>query len=64
MCVQGILTLCVCVLCVGVGVFMFAFRVSLGGAAIGQQSPTFLAAGPSFVEDKFSIDMVGGMISG
>ena len=53
-----------CVLCVGVGVFMFAFRVSLGGAAIGQQSPTFLAAGPSFVEDKFSIDMVGGMISG
>ena len=32
--------------------------------AIRQRSPTFLAVGTVFVEDNFSIDQVGGMVSG
>ena len=63
-CVQGILTLCVCV-CVCVVWCVHVCLHSLGGGTIGQPSPTFLAPGPSFVEDKFSVDMAGwGMISG
>lgn len=35
--------------------------------SLGQQSPTFLAPGTGFVEDRFSTDWgsrVGGMVSG
>jgi len=63
-----VLTLCVCVEGVARGggacVHVCLQSFSRWRHYIGQQSPTFLAPRPSFVEDKFSIDMVGGMISG